>query len=76
MTIDRWHMVYHTTCTPVHQHMCILQNSAHFLVSDDASTSDSPVGSLDLGRKKIPQSMALRIDEDDESRAEKQSNYE
>ena len=56
--------------------MCILQNSAHFLASDDASTSDSPVGSLDLGRKKILQSTALRNDEDDESKAEKKSNYE
>jgi len=55
--------------------MCILQNSAHFLASDDASTSDSPVGSLDLGRKKILQSTALRNDEDDESKAEKKSNY-
>lgn len=76
MTFDRWHMVCHTTYTLVHQRMRIPQNSAHFPFSDDASTSDSPVGSLDLGHKKIPQNTALRIDEDDGSKAEKKSNYQ
>lgn len=71
VTFDRWHMVCHTTYRPVHQRMRIPQNSAHFLASDDASTSDTPVGSLDLGHKKIPQNMALYIDEGDGSKAAK-----
>ena len=68
-------MVCHTTYTPVHQHMCILQNSARFPVSDDASTFDIRAGSLDLWHRNIPQNMARCIDEYDGSKAEKKSNY-
>ena len=71
VTFDRWHKVCHTTCRPAHLRMRIPQNSARFLASDDADTSDIPAGSLGLGRRKILQNKVRCIDVGDESKAEK-----